>query len=73
MNGACGVTKTSIVSLRDENGIHMDNRLEDMIFDIEENYFNRSYMYDTLCNDKKELLYMGSTKFYMIFSGVKTV
>lgn len=30
----------------------MDDRLEDMICDIGEDYFRKTYIYDTLCSDK---------------------
>lgn len=41
----------------------MDDRLHDMIYDIEENSFKRAHVYDTLYSDKELPLYLGFTNF----------
>lgn len=40
----------------------MDDRLEDIIYDIIEDYFRKSHMYATLCSDKEDSLKLFNLK-----------
>lgn len=56
------VTKTPVVLHKDEVDVTLNDRLEDMVSDIGEDYFKITYVYDTLCSDM-EVLYSGCTNF----------
>lgn len=47
------------VSDREEVREDMDNRLEDMFLDIGQEFFQRAHVFDSLCNDKEDVLYPG--------------
>ena len=46
-----------------ENDENMDDRLEDMIYDIGESSYMKAHIHDTLCIDKDVSLYKGCTSF----------
>jgi len=41
----------------------IEDQLEEMIGDVQDDVFQHSHMYDTLCNDAEIPLYPGCTKF----------
>lgn len=55
--------KNSIASDRDEVDVDKDDRLEDTICYMIEDYFRKTHEYDTLCSDKEGPLYMGCINF----------
>lgn len=38
----------------------MDDLIEDMIYDIREDYFRKSHVYDNLCGDQEQPLHSGA-------------
>jgi len=54
-----GETMMPSVSQREVGSVDMDDRLEDMIRDIGEESFKKARVYDNLCKDKEQLLYLG--------------
>nr|XP_004512662.1 uncharacterized protein LOC101489810 [Cicer arietinum] len=53
----------SNTSERKEVNVDMNDQLDDMIRDVGQESFNRAHVYDNLCSDKEEPLYLGCTNF----------
>ncbi|XP_058776944.1 uncharacterized protein LOC131651292 [Vicia villosa] len=65
------VVANSNVSQKDNVSVEMDDRLKDMMCEIEQDSFKRARAYDSLCNDKDTPLYPGCTNFTRLSAVLK--